>query len=371
VGTIELTEEYWACPLPDLRLNPGVAHPGEGLEEAIDREPRLRGHILFATSGSSGRSKVVCLEKSGFLTAARWVNQHLKCDSRDCWLLALPQFHVGGFGLTVRAWAAGGRLHVLPGRWNARRFQEEARDYEATVTSLVPAQLHDLVRAGLRSPRSLRHAVIGGGRLEPGLRERGVELGWPIVESYGMTETCAQLATQRSSAEPAGWLKVISGWEVRVNAGTIWVRGEPLLSGYLERAADGRWNLRAACDEAGWFETGDLGEIDPIGRLRVQGRAGRVVKVLGELVDLDRLDLLLSENCPERDSVIEPVEDPRAGWRLILVSERPEHEAWRLAEVFNARVAPFEQIGEVRTVSKLRRSELGKRLPQTEPDSTA
>jgi hypothetical protein len=93
------------------------------------------------------------------------------------------------------------------------------------------------------------------------------------------------------------------------------------------------------------------------------------VKILGELVDLDRLDLLLAELCPERDSVLEPVEDPRAGWKLILISEGEPSRIGRLVADFNARVAPFEQIAEVRRVAQLRRSALGKRLPQIEPDS--
>jgi o-succinylbenzoate---CoA ligase len=364
-----IDDAYWKDDRPDLRLNPGVAHPGPGLEEAVAGDLRLRGHVLFATSGSTGRSKIVCLAKAGVLLAAHWVNRHLDCDQGDRWLLALPQFHVGGYGLVARAWAAGGFLRIYRGRWEAARFWAEARESAATVTSLVPAQLHDLVVAGRRAPEALRMVVIGGGRLLPDMRERAVELGWPVRESYGMTETCAQIATQQATGDDPGWLSVIPDWRVAVRAGRIQVQGAPLLSGYLEPGDDGGWIFREARDPDGWFDTGDLGELDAQGRLRVSGRAGRIVKILGELVDLDRLDLLLAELCPERDSVLEPVEDPRAGWKIILVSEGEPSRIGRLLAVFNSRVAPFEQIAEVRKVAQLRRSELGKRLPQIEPDS--
>ena len=364
-----IDDSYWKDDRPDLRLNPGVAHPGLGLEEAVAGNPRLRGHVLFATSGSTGRSKMVCLAKSGILLAAQWVNRHLHCDQDDRWLLALPQFHVGGYGMVVRAWVAGGSLKIYRGRWEAMRFWEEAHESASTVTSLVPAQLHDLVLTGRRAPESLRIMVIGGGRLLPDLRERAVDLGWPVRESYGMTETCAQIATQQATGDDPGWLSVIPDWRVAIGSGRIRVQGAPLLSGYLEPGDEGRWIFRDARDPEGWFDTGDLGELDAQGRLRVSGRAGRIVKILGELVDLDRLDLLLAELCPERDSVLEPVEDPRAGWKLILISEGDPSRIGRLEADFNARVAPFEQIAEVRRVVQLRRSALGKRLPQIEPDS--
>jgi len=281
MGADLLTEDYWEDDTPDLRLNPGVSHPGAGLEGAVAAEPRLRGHVLFATSGSSGRPKIVCLAKSGVCTAARWVNRHLGCGPDDCWLLTLPVFHVGGFGLLARVKVAGGRLEVVPGRWEAARFVFHAKQSRATVVSLVPTQVHDLVSEGHRSPEALRIAVIGGGRLQPGLRARAVELGWPVRESYGMTETAAQVATQLSSGEPDGWMPVIPDWQVRIEEGQIQLRGEPLLTSYLERQEGGSWQWREARDEAGWFSTGDLGELDQGGRLRVEGRAGRVGKDSG------------------------------------------------------------------------------------------
>jgi O-succinylbenzoic acid--CoA ligase len=365
-----LNDAYWEDPVPDLRLNPGAPHPGPGLEAFLAADPRFRGRICFATSGSSARPKVVCLSKAAVLTAAAWANRHLECGREDRWLLALPLFHVGGVGLVARARLAGGGLEVLEGRWDPERFAEVARRSGVTVTSLVPTQLHDLVLRGIAAPAALRMVVIGGARLEPGLRAAAVGLGWPVRESYGMTETAAQVATQLSPGDPAGWLTVIPGWHVRLEEDRIRLKGEPLLDGYLEFAEDGGgWRWREARDADGWFSTGDLGEMDGPGRLRVRGRAGRVVKILGELVDLDRLDLRLAELAPGGGSVLEAVEDPRAGWRLVLVTERSRAEGEALAAEFNERVAGFERTREVRTVERLRRGPMGKRLPQFPPDS--
>jgi acyl-CoA synthetase (AMP-forming)/AMP-acid ligase II len=89
-----------------------------------------------------------------------------------------------------------------------------------------------------------------------------------------------------------------------------------------------------------------------------------VVKILGELVDLDRLDLVLAALRPEGDMVLEATPDDRAGWRLGLVTESDEVTAQRVREAFDRRVAPFERISGVRAVKRLARSALGKRLPQ-------
>jgi O-succinylbenzoic acid--CoA ligase len=360
-----LTDRYWDDPEPDVRLNPALADGFGDLREALRRDGSWEGHVFFATSGSSGGpGKVVALRKQALATAAAWANRHLGCGSDDRWLLALPTFHVGGFGVLARAWAAGGNVAALPGKWDAEAFIRLAETAGATVTSLVPAQLHDLLRTGRAAPSSLRMAVLGGGPLDPGLRATAGALGWEIRESYGMTETAAMVATQRSGADPAGWIPLIPDWEANCRGGLIHVRGAPLLTAYLERSGDGTWRRRDPRDADGWFDTGDLGEMDDAGRLRVRGRAGRVVKILGELVDLDRLDLVLAALRPEGDMVLEATPDDRAGWRLGLVTESDEVTAQRVREAFDRRVAPFERISGVRAVKRLARSALGKRLPQ-------
>ena len=62
-------------------------------------------------------------------------------------------------------------------------------------SSLVPAQVLDLVRAGLRPPPVLRAIVVGGGAISAELYRDARALGWPVLPSYGMTECCSQIAT--------------------------------------------------------------------------------------------------------------------------------------------------------------------------------
>ena len=103
--------------------------------------------------------------------------------------MALPDFHVGGMGILARcheAFLQGGS--GWRGKWDPVRYHELALAEGSTLSSLVPTQLFDLVEHGLRAPEPLRAVIIGGGRLDDQLYEQALQLGWPLMESYGMTE---------------------------------------------------------------------------------------------------------------------------------------------------------------------------------------
>ncbi|MGA0846004.1 MAG: hypothetical protein ACO3RV_05635, partial [Luteolibacter sp.] len=84
--------------------------------------PGLENQVLFRTSGSSGKAKWVALSKSSLIVSATAVNRHLNVSANDCWGLALPLRHVGGFGVAARAFAAGCRLACFNARWNAASY---------------------------------------------------------------------------------------------------------------------------------------------------------------------------------------------------------------------------------------------------------
>ena len=64
--------------------------------------PDLPDHVWVATSGTSGRLKIVALSVGALEASAAAVNRHLCVQPSDCWLNPLPLFHVGGLGITVR-----------------------------------------------------------------------------------------------------------------------------------------------------------------------------------------------------------------------------------------------------------------------------
>lgn len=252
--------------------------------------------VVF-TSGSSAAPKGVVLSRRAFTAAAHASAENLGWRPNDRWLLSLPLAHIGGLSVFTRCLAARTAV-VLPTRagtsFDPNRFVEEVERTATTLLSLVPTQLKRVVERRLRCPRSVRAVLIGGASLTEALREKGRALGWPLLTTYGMTETCSQVATERyartcaantafpsANSEQMGRPNGIcgpplDGVEVRVTPqGLIEVRSPTLLSGYFPSEP-------APLDDAGWFRTNDLGELLSNGELRVLGRADDLIISGGE-----------------------------------------------------------------------------------------
>ncbi len=322
------------------------------------------GEIIFASSGTSGEPKWVALHREALMASAEAVNRRLEARSRDRWLLALPVFHVGGFGILARARAAGGTVARLEGKWNPRRFAAVAAESGATITSLVPAQLHDLVAAKESSPPALRAVVVGGGAAAEEILRKARRLGWPVLRSYGMTEAASQVATDRVPADfeggTPGPLPALEVWECRQGpGGRLEIRGRPLFNRYLH--ADRGRLVESDPKSRGWFTTSDVVKIHPDG-LEFKGRADRLVKILGELLDLQDLETRLRQGLPQDAAcVVVAVPDHRRGWRLVPVAESAfRKQAARRVAALNRQLPGFARLESLKVVTKLPRTPLGK-----------
>jgi O-succinylbenzoic acid--CoA ligase len=315
-----------------LLLNPRMPAQEKARLESI--VPALDAHIFVATSGSSGAIKLVALSKQAILASAAAVNDRLDVTRSDIWAAVLPQFHVGGMGVYARCHLSGAK--PLPMPWDARAFAES----DATIASLVPAQVHDLLAANVAPRQALRAILVGGGAFDPA---RARAAGWPVLPSYGMSECCSTVAIEE---------QLLTHLDARTDAeGRIALRGASLLTGYVTEAGI----IDPKID--GWFVTEDLGEVD--GRtLRVRGRAGEFVKIGGESVDLGRLDNILFDIAGDAAAIV-AMPDPRLGHVIVLASTV---DAAPIAAAFNARVHPFERIRATHRIAEIPRSPLGKLL---------
>ncbi len=339
----------------------------------IASRPEFRGRVLVATSGSGGEPAWVVLTKEALLASARAVNAYLAVGEGDHWLCALPDFHVGGLGVHARAFAAGIAVTTFPGRWRgrAREFAAYCANAGATLTSLTPTQVHDLVAENLPAPDRLRAVVVGGGRLTTELGRQARELGWPVLASYGMTEAGSQIATEALAALESPysgeWLPVLPGWEIGVGEdGRLRIRGDALCSGRLRRTESGGWRFEEIAD---WFETTDRGELRETAtgarELKFLGRMDDLVKRLGELVSLDRIRERLGETLRELGmfGTVLALPDARAGHRLVAVIEGHESAGAEISEALerhNARHEALERIEGWQCLPELPRTGLGK-----------
>lgn len=342
-----LTSKFWEAESPVIFQNTRKPAFDDDLEEFVSQEPLLAGHILFATSGSSGEAKWVALGKSALLSSARTVCDYFQITSDDCLGLVLPSFHVGGFGLIARAYYSGADLLWKQGDWNAAAVVNWLEGGKVTLSSMVPAQLSDICDLELTAPDSLRALVIGGGHVSELLLVRARKLGWPVYLSYGQTEAASQLATGTSR-----WMDLLNGVEVRVaEAGTLEWRSEAAFSGYL-RYKNGLWEYEPRSPNS-WVGTSDVVELESR-KLHFVRRADRVVKVLGELVDISLLEIELSADQGCEVKVV-CLPDQRQGMLLIPVMEGAQGSRPDVIERMG-----LERLQEVVFVDHFPRTPLGK-----------
>ena len=247
----------------------------------------MDGITAFATSGSSGSPpKAILFTRRALDICARGALEHLHAEIGD-WCCPLPLWHVGGAMIYLRAALAGTAVHTLRGKWCPQAYADLMRSSGARWSSLVPTQVVDLVRLGLRAPSTAGCIIVGGGALDAETGRKARTLGWPIVQSYGMTEAGSQLATAfPGDSFHTDRLSLLPHWEVQTDkGGLLRFQGEGKLSGRLLTQTHGGFLLERVAPQE-WWGTRDLVRLE--GRLLTfLRRADRLVKVLGELVDPD------------------------------------------------------------------------------------
>ncbi|HEX7484711.1 MAG TPA: AMP-binding protein [Vicinamibacterales bacterium] len=360
-----------------------IRRQADGSRSVARRLPALDAHVWVSTSGTSsdvpGRVRWIALSKDAFLASARAVNEHLGATSADTWAHALPVFHVGGLGILARGWLSGAKVvPAIVNRWEAAGFHAVASRTGATLSALVPSQIHDLVASGLASPPSMRAIVVGGARMEPALYRRARALGWPCLPSYGLTETCSQVATASLSSlsvpEYPAALPVLTHAEIRAGHGQrLAIRATSLLTCCAELDDDDVrvWDPK----RDGWLETEDTGRVTGDG-VDVLGRVSDSVKVLGEVVSLVWIEEQARRwagqeglrAIPGFDLGVVAVPHSRLGHEVVVAiacHPRPD-DARRdalvasLASFCRENLLPFERIQRLAWVDRIPRTPLGK-----------
>ena len=128
-----------------------------------------------------------------------------------------------------------------------------------------------------------------------------IDLGWPMLEGYGLTESSPVVCVNPPGAPKPGrgGLAACVGVEVRIDSpdaegnGEIAVRGPNVMLGYF-----GNPDATAEVLRDGWFYTGDLGRFQPDGRLKITGRLKNMIATAaGKKIYPEEIEVQLA-NCP-------------------------------------------------------------------------
>jgi malonyl-CoA/methylmalonyl-CoA synthetase len=235
--------------------------------------------LLVYTSGTTGRPKGVPLTHGNLLASATAVNLAWRWQQDDQLLLALPLFHVHGLGVGLNGSLCAGAAFSLRTKFDVDDVVEQSAR-GTTMFFGVPAMYQRLASAGpaaLNALRALRLLVSGSAPLPAALaQEIAVHAGQTPLERYGMTETIMLTSNPYAGERRPGTVGFpLPGVEVRLapGAGEIEVRGPNVISGYYQNPEANREAFTA--DR--WFRTGDLGEYDEAGYLRIIGRSKELI----------------------------------------------------------------------------------------------
>jgi malonyl-CoA/methylmalonyl-CoA synthetase len=253
----------------------GLPQPS-GSEAEIDRAGSDDPALLVYTSGTTGRPKGASLTHGNLLSSATAVNLAWRWEPDDRLLLTLPLFHVHGLGVGINGSLCAGAAIVLRARFDADDVAARCAD-GASLFFGVPTMYQRLAASGRAAALgSLRLLVSGSAALPATLaNEIARDAGQMPLERYGMTETIMLTSNPYDGPRKPGTVGLpLPGVELRlVESGEVEVRGPNVIGGYHEQPEANA----EVFTEDGWFSTGDLGELDGDGYLRLVGRSKELI----------------------------------------------------------------------------------------------
>ena len=332
--------------------------------------PRVEVHdgddplCIMYTSGTTGLPKGVVLTYGNIFASAAGSVFNLGVLAGDRWLAVLPLFHVGGLSIVIRSVLYGTAM-VLHRQFDERALSASLRRNAVTHVSVVSTMLQRLldVDAEPCAPQ-VRVVLVGGGPVPEALLERAAALGYPVVQTYGLTETASQVATLAPGdaiARLGSAGKPLVTTRLRIDAtpgepGEILVSGPVVTPGYFRRP-----EATAAAILDGWLHTGDIGRLDEDGYLYVLDRRDDLIVSGGENVYPAEVEALLLQHPAVRAAAVVGLPDPAWGQVVAaaIVAENgvvPEEiEAW-----MRERLAGFKVPSRITRVDALPMTASGK-----------
>ena len=330
---------------------------------------------IIYTSGTTGQPK-----GTSITYGMQWWNAigsalNLGHDPSDRWLVCLPMFHVGGLTILFRSVIAGVGV-VVHERFDAATINRSIWDDSVTIISVVAVMVQRLLDASgdVAYPPTLRCMLLGGGPAPLPLLEACAARGIPIVQTYGMTESCSQAVTLApdaairklgSAGRPlaAVQLRIVHEGTLAIadEVGEIQLRGPTITLGYIDRPEA----TARAFGAEGWFATGDLGYLDAEGYLYIVDRRTDLIISGGENVYPAEIEAALLAHPAVAEAGVCGIADAQWGSvPIAFVHLRSEGET--TAEVLRAflaeRLARYKLPHAIHIVGPLPRNSAGKLL---------
>ncbi len=306
----------------------------EFLDSKINNEEMS---IMLFTSGTTNQSKAVMLSQKNICTNVRDIRNVFELDETDRFLSFLPLHHT--FECTVGflyPLSIGGTIIFSKG---VRHIADELKNFKITAMICVPVvfeKMYDklmktieekgkmatvkkgiklsncLLKVGIDIRKKLfkeihdnlggclRVMVAGGAALSPEKEKGFWDLGFNVLQGYGLTETSPVIAAELTKQKRLGSIgKKFPSVEVKIDSpdkdgvGELLAKGDSVMLGYYNNEEANK----EVFTEDGWFRTGDLAKIDKNGYLYISGRKKFVIVLKnGKNVYPEEIESLLEKS---------------------------------------------------------------------------
>ena len=376
--------------------------------------------LRIYTSGSTGSAKMVRLSHLNICSNVRAaVAFSPPLDSSDKFLSLLPLSHAmeltGGMLFPLR----NGASIVLPRALAASEILAALKEENITMLIAVPRLYRNIMLgldkkfndagSGLKLYRKLlklmpiairtkinlpirkqlgthiKAWISGGSRLDPEITKAFHDLGLPLRQGYGLTETSPVAAVQEefdpdldSVGKPLEYMEIKIDQPDDGGIGEVWIKGPNVMLGYTDKT------LTREVLEDGWFKSGDLGRMDKNGKLVLTGRSKRlIVTEAGKNVYPEDLEIRLErlEGVKEagvievemKPAAILALDADEAVMAAVMTMDSADMQqaienAKRVLREYNSTASGHNQITRFAIVDELPRTPLGKIAIKTLPE---
>ncbi|MDR1164788.1 MAG: MFS transporter [Deltaproteobacteria bacterium] len=332
-------------------------------------DPAEPAAALF-TSGSEGYPKGAMFSHENLLANILQARCLIDINEDDLLFNAMPAFHAFGLNIgIVLPLVSGIRSFVYPSPLHVKAIPELIYDSKATVVLgsdtfagawAQNAHPYDFFR--------VKYFILGAEKV----KEKTLELYYrkmnlKLWEGYGVTEASPIVAVNSKVRSRDGSVgQFLPGIRYKIlpvpgvaKGGRLLIKGPNVMMGYLLVDGDGE----PVPPEGGWYDTGDIVEVDGDGFVWIKGRFKRFAKISGEMISLASVEEVAAKVWPQATQAALALPDERRGEKIILATTM---ESPRLSELRDALVrAGLTELSAPKTFVRLPRFPL---TPMGKPD---
>jgi acyl-[acyl-carrier-protein]-phospholipid O-acyltransferase/long-chain-fatty-acid--[acyl-carrier-protein] ligase len=284
--------------------------------------------VILFTSGSEGEPKGVVLSHENIQANLAQMTTQADFNQRDIFFSSLPLFHA--FGLTacvILPISHGIKTFIYPSPLHYRKVPNMIYECNATIMFGADTFLAGYGRyAHPYDFYSIRYVFAGAEKLKDKTRKLWMEkFGIRIFEGYGVTEASPVISVNTPMQNKPGTVgSFLPGIRYEIEpvaeikqGGRLLISGPNVMLGYLSKELPGE----IIPPSHGWYDTGDIVEVDVDGYLTIKDRAKRFAKISGEMISLTAIENIIYDLWPDKHHTILSIPDAKKGEQLVLVTD--------------------------------------------------